>query len=71
MCPESKRVGALIESACEGYREIPVRAVPLERDSVSRFDPGGRVWVVKAERLNEKVGVPLAWLHRSLQVAGL
>ena len=57
MRPESKRGVALSELACEGYREIPVRAVPLEQDSVSGFDPRGLVWVGKAERLKERLRV--------------
>ena len=56
MRPESKRGVALSELACAGYgEEMPVRTVPLDRDSVSRLDPRGRVWVGKAERLNERV----------------
>ena len=50
MRPESKRGVALSELACAGYGEMPVRTVPLEQDSVSHLFPGGRVWVVKAER---------------------
>ena len=55
MRPDANRNGTRSQLACEGYREIPVRAVPLGQDSVSRLDPRGRVWVGKAERLNERV----------------
>lgn len=57
MRPDANRNGTRSQLACEGYREIPVRAVPLEQDSVSGFDPRGLVWVGKAERLKERVRV--------------
>jgi len=65
MHPATKRVGALSELACEGNGEIPFRAVPLEQDSVSRFQFRVRVWVVKAECSMASVGVLLAYPHRS------
>ena len=57
MRPDANRNGTRSQLACEGYREIPVRAVPLEQDSVSGFDPRGLVWVGKAERLKERIRV--------------